>query len=257
MILEKFCLDKKVAIITGAYGGIGRGISIGLMEAGSDLVLVGRNDSLLKRFAAKLKKINGNRKILTIKADVTNAIEIDLVVKRTMEVFKKIDILVNNAGINLRAKAEEFTEENWDRVINTNLKGTFLFTQAVGKIMIKQKYGKIINISSLASVIAGENTPAYAASKGGVSQLTKAFAVAWAKYNINVNAIGPGFFKTKMTKTLYEDKVGVKKILNHTPMKRWGDIEKDIAGSIVFLSSEASNFITAQTIYVDGGYLAY
>ena len=257
MTLEKFCLDKKVAIITGAYGGIGRGISIALIEAGSDVVLVGRNYSLLQKFVAELKKINGDRTILPIKADVTNITEIDFVVKKTIEVFKKIDILVNNAGINLREKAEEFTEDYWDRVINTNLKGTFLFTQAVGKVMIKQKKGKIINISSVASVIAGDNTPAYAASKGGVSQLTKSFAVAWAKYNINVNAVGPGFFKTKMTKILYENKDRDKKILDHTPMKRWGDSEKDISGIIVFLSSEASNFITAQTIYVDGGYLAY
>jgi len=257
MILEKFSLDKKVAVITGAYGGLGMGMSSALFEAGCDLVLVGRNDSLLKKLATTLRKISNDRKLLIIKADVTSSTEIDFVVKKTIEVFNRIDILINNAGINPRSKAEEFSEENWDRVIDTNLKGYFLFTQAVGKIMIKQKFGKIINISSLASVIAGENTPAYAASKGGVSQLTKAFAVAWAKYNINVNAIGPGFFKTKMTKNLYEDKERNKKILEHTPMKRWGNVKEDIAGIVIFLSSEASNFVTAQTIYIDGGYLAY
>ena len=257
MILDKFRLDKKVAIVTGAYGGLGKGISTALLEAGADIVLVGRNYSLLQKLSSELKKINTKRKILPIKADVSNAIEIDFVVKTTIESFKRIDILVNNAGINIRAKAEDFTEDDWDKVINTNLKGTFLFTQAVGKIMINQKRGKIINISSLASVIAGENTPAYAASKGGISQLTKTFAVAWAKYNINVNAVGPGFFQTGMTKALYENKDKEKKILDHTPLKRWGDSEKDISGIIIFLSSEASNFITAQTIYVDGGYLAY
>lgn len=254
MILEKFNLKNKVAIVTGASSGLGRGMALALSEAGANLVLVDIKFPLLQEVAKLTKKTN--QQTFCFNADVSKKEEVEHMVEKTVKIFGKIDILVNTAGINRRNLVENFSEEDWDAVIDINLKGTFLFSQAAGKVMIKQNKGKIINTASMTSVIGGQNIPAYSASKGGVAQLTKAFAVAWAKYNINVNAIGPGWFKTPMTKSLYEDKDINSQTLSRIPMKRWGEPE-DLAGTVVFLASEASDFITGATIYVDGGYLAY
>jgi len=252
MILEKFNLKNKIAIVTGASSGLGKGIALALSEAGASLVLVSRRINMLNAVSDLIS--NRNQVSICISADVTEKKQAVHVVEETLKKFKKIDILVNAAGINRRNLVENFSEKDWDDVINVNLKGTFLFSQIAGKVMLKQNKGKIINISSLKSIVGGENTPAYTASKGGVVQLTKAFAVAWAKYNINVNAIAPGWFQTSMTKALYKDKQENEKVLSHIPMKRWGKSE-DIAGAAVFLASEASDYITGTTIYVDGGYL--
>lgn len=252
--LDKFRLKDKVAIVTGASGGLGRGIALALSEAGANLILVSRRLPLLQEVAKLTSK--ANQQTLCFNADVSKKEQVEHTVEEVVKIFGKIDILVNTAGINRRNLVEEFSEEDWDAVIDINLKGTFLFTQAVGKVMIKQNKGKIINIASMTSVTGGENIPAYSASKGGVIQLTKAFAVAWAKYNINVNAIGPGWFKTPMTKSLCEDKERYERTLSRIPMNRWGEPE-DLAGTAVFLASEASDYITGSTIYVDGGYLSY
>jgi len=254
MILDEFSLKGKVAIVTGASSGLGRGIALALSEAGANLVLVSRRLQLLQEVAKLINK--KDQECFCFSTDVSKKEQVEHTVKEAVKIFRKIDILVNVAGINRRNLLENFTEEDWDAVIDINLKGTFLFSQAVGKVMIKQEKGKIINTASMTSVIGGQNIPAYSASKGGVSQLTKAFAVAWAKYNINVNAIGPGWFKTPMTKSLYEDKDINSQTLSRIPMKRWGD-PADLAGAVVFLASEASNYVTGATIYVDGGYLAY
>ncbi len=254
MILEKFNLKGKVAIVTGASSGLGKGMALALSEAGADLVIVSRRLHLLQEVAKLINK--KDQKCFCFSADVSKKEQVEHTVEEAVKIFGKIDILVNTAGINRRNLVENFSEEDWDAVINTNLKGTFLFLQAVGKVMINQNKGKIINIASMTSIIGGENIPAYSASKGGISQLTKAFAVAWAKYNINVNAIGPGWFKTPMTKSLYEDKDRNSQTLSRIPMKRWG-LPEDLAGAVVFLASEASDYVTGVTIYVDGGYLAY
>lgn len=254
MILEKFNLKGKVAIVTGASSGLGKGMALALSEAGDDLVIVSRRLHLLQEVAKLINK--KDQKCFCFSADVSKKEQVEHTVEEAVKIFGKIDILVNTAGINRRNLVENFSEEDWDAVINTNLKGTFLFLQAVGKVMINQNKGKIINIASMTSIIGGENIPAYSASKGGISQLTKAFAVAWAKYNINVNAIGPGWFKTPMTKSLYEDKDRNSQTLSRIPMKRWG-LPEDLAGAVVFLASEASDYVTGVTIYVDGGYLAY
>lgn len=255
MSLNLFNLNGKTAIITGASRGIGKGISYALARAGVNLVLIGRDKKLLKEVANQAKKLG--IKVIFIQTDVTKEKEILFAVQKTLEEYSKIDILVNCAGVMIRGPIEDFSEKDWDRLFAINLKGIFLFSKAVGKIMIAQKKGKIINISSLSSVIGGENIPAYASSKGGVVQLTKAMAVGWAKYNINVNAIGPGFFKTDMTRDLYNNLKIKEKILNRIPMKRWGDPERDLSGAVIFLSSTASDYITGQTIFVDGGYLSY
>ena len=254
MILEKFNLKGKVAIVTGASSGLGKGMALALSEAGDDLVIVSRRLHLLQEVAKLINK--KDQKCFCFSADVSKKEQVEHTVEEAVKIFGKIDILVNTAGINRRNLVENFSEEDWNAVIDINLKGTFLFSQAVGKVMIKQNKGKIINTASMTSVIGGKNIPAYSASKGGVVQLTKAFAVAWAKYNINVNAIGPGWFKTPMTKSLYEDKDRNSRTLSRIPMKRWG-LPEDLAGTVVFLASEASDYITGTTIYVDGGYLAY
>jgi len=254
MILEKFNLKDKVAIVTGASSGLGKGIALALSEAGANLVLVSRRLQLLQEVAKLINK--KDQECFCFSADVSKKEQVEHTVEEVVKIFGKIDILVNTAGINRRNLVENFSEEDWNAVIDINLKGTFLFSQAVGKVMINQNKGKIINIASMTSIIGGENIPAYSASKGGISQLTKAFAVAWAKYNINVNAIGPGWFKTSMTKSLYEDKDRNSRTLSRIPMKRWG-LPEDLAGAVVFLASEASDYITGTTIYVDGGYLAY
>ena len=204
MILDKFNLKDKVAIVTGASSGLGKGIALALSEAGASLVLVSRRLQLLQEVAKLINK--KDQECFCFSADVSKKEQVKHTVEEAVKIFGKIDILVNTAGINRRNLVENFSEEDWNAVIDINLKGTFLFSQAVGKVMIKQNKGKIINTASMTSVIGGQNIPAYSASKGGVVQLTKAFAVAWAKYNINVNTIGPGWFKTPMTKSLYKDK---------------------------------------------------
>lgn len=254
MILDKFNLKNKVAIVTGASSGLGEEMALALSEAGANLVLVDIKFNLLQEVAKLTKKTN--QQTFCFSADVSKKKQVEHVVEEAIKIFGKIDVLVNAAGINRRNLAENFSEEDWDLVIDVNLKGTFLFSQAVGKVMINQNKGKIINIASMTSVIGVGNIPAYCASKGGVAQLTKAFAVAWAKYNVNINAIGPGWFKTPMTKSLHEDKDISRQTISRIPMKRWGNPE-DLAGTVVFLASEASNYITGATIYVDGGYLAY
>jgi len=255
MSLDLFNLKGKTAIVTGASKGIGKGLARALASAGANLVLVGRNEGLLREVAHQTDKLGV--KVIFVKTDITKEKEILFAVEKSLKEFSKIDILVNCAGVMIRGSVEDITESDWDTLFSINLKGTFLFSKAVGKIMINQKKGKIINISSLSSVVGGENIPAYSSSKGGVAQLTKAMAVGWAKHNINVNAIGPGFFKTNMTKDLFNDLKIKEKILNRIPMRRWGDPMKDLSGAVIFLSSSASDYITGQTIFVDGGYLVY
>lgn len=255
MILDKFKLDGKVGILTGASSGLGVGMSIALAEAGADMVIAARRLNLLEEVADKIRRIG--RQVLPLQVDVSKKNEIDIMVQKTLDKFGKINILVCNAGINRRTPSEDFSEKDWDDVINTNLKGVFLCNQAVGRVMIKQGGGKIINIASTSSVVGGPKIPAYTASKGGVAQLTKTLALDWAKYNIYVNAIGPGWFKTEQTKPVYEDEERSRLVLEHIPLKRWGNPMEDLNGMVVYLASEASNFNTGHVMYVDGGELAY
>ena len=253
MILDKLRLDGKVALVTGASRGLGRAMALGLAEAGADVAVVSRTKEALESVAEEIRALG--RRGLVVRADVTDRDEGTDMVRRTMEAFGRIDILVNNAGTSFRAAAEGYPEEAWDRVMAVNLKGVFLCCQAVGRVMIVQRRGKIINIGSLLSEIGVPLTPAYAASKGGVRQLTKALAVEWAQYNIHVNAIGPGYFRTELTDALQKDEERAAWILSRTPMGRWG-VPEDLKGPVVFLASDASDFITGQMLYVDGGWLA-
>ncbi|MDE0185520.1 MAG: glucose 1-dehydrogenase [Candidatus Poribacteria bacterium] len=251
--IDKFRLDDKVSIVTGASRGIGLAMAEGLAGAGSNLLIVGRRLEPLQSIAERIANESG-RQVIPIEADVGNFDDIGRIVEQTMDQFGRIDVLVNNAGINVRRPAEEYTEADWDTVTDVNLKGTFFLTQACGKVMIQQNAGKIINNLSLASAIGLPTITAYAASKGGLMQITKLLAVEWARHNIQVNGIAPGFIRTALTEPMREDSRN-RWVLNRTPANRWGEPE-DLVGLTIYLASEVSNFVTGEVIFVDGGCMA-
>jgi 2-deoxy-D-gluconate 3-dehydrogenase len=254
MILEKFSLKGRSGIVTGGGSGIGKGIATGLVQAGAEIMIAGRRRERLEETAQEIRKFGGP--VIPVQGDVSRMDDIRSLVDRAVKEFGKIDFLFNNAGTIRRNPSEDFLEGDWDEVINTNLKGPFFLAQAVAKVMISQKRkGKIINTSSLIAVQGGKRVPAYAASKGGITQVTKSMANDWAKYNILVNAIGPGWVNTELTEPLRQDKERFAEITGRIPLGRWADPE-DLAGAAVFLASDASDYITGQTIFVDGGWLA-
>ncbi|NQS89943.1 SDR family oxidoreductase [Patescibacteria group bacterium] len=253
MILDKFSLKGKVGIVTGASRGLGKGMATALAQAGADILILSRTKSVLEKTAKEIREL-GHR-VIPATGDVSKKEDIKIMVETALKEFGRIDFLFNNAGITRRCPSEDYSEKDWDEVININLKGVFLCAQAVGRVMIKQGGGKIINTSSLIAVTGGKTIPAYAASKGGVAQLTKALANDWAKYHINVNAIAPGYFITEINKALLEDRIRYREITDRIPLGRWGNPE-DLGGVAVFLASEASDYITGQTIFVDGGWLS-
>jgi len=253
MKFPNFDLTGKVALVTGGSRGLGRGIALGLANAGADVAICGRNKETAKNTADEITELG--RTGLAIKADVSIVSDINNMVEQVIDKFQRIDILVNSAGTNYRMTALEMTEERWDAIIDVNLKGTFFCCQAAGKIMIQQNKGKIINIGSLNSTIALPTVGPYGATKGGVHILTKALAIEWAPYNINVNCIGPGFYNTDLARPLFETPGWQEKLLDMIPMNRPG-VPEDLMGMSVFLASEASDYVTGQTIFVDGGFLA-
>ena len=254
MILEKFSLKGRSGIVTGGGSGIGRGMATGLVQAGAEIVIAGRKRERLEETAREIRQFGGP--VIPVRADVSRMNDIQSLVDRAVKEFGKIDFLFNNAGIIRRNPCEDFSERDWDDVININLKGPFFLAQAVARVMISQKRkGKIINTSSLIAMGGGKRVPSYAASKGGVAQVTKAMANDWAKYNILVNAIGPGWVNTELTQALREDKERFAEISGRIPLGRWAD-PGDLAGAAVFLASDASDYITGQTIFVDGGWLS-
>lgn len=252
MILEKFKLDGKVAIVTGSGRGLGKGMAVGLAEAGADIVGVySRTEGNTKELVEKL-----GRKYIGIKADLRNPKVVGDIVSEAVEHFGKIDILVNNAGIIRRTPAVDFSEQDWDDVMNVNLKSLFFLSQAAARQMIKQKTGgKIINIASMLSYQGGILVSSYTSSKSAVIGLTRLLANEWAKYNINVNGIAPGYMATDNTAPLRADETRNRQILERIPAGRWGTPE-DLKGAVVFLASEASNYMHGFTIAVDGGWLA-
>ncbi|NIS61507.1 MAG: glucose 1-dehydrogenase [Proteobacteria bacterium] len=254
MILEKFSLEGKSGIVTGGGSGIGKGIASGLVQAGAEIVIAGRRRETLEGAAQEMRQFGGP--VIPVQADISKMGDVKVLVDRAVKEFRKIDFLFNNAGTIRRNPSEDFLESDWDEVINTNLKGPFFLAQAVARVMISQKRkGKIINTSSLIAVQGGKRVPAYAASKGGITQLTKSMANDWAKYNILVNAIGPGWVNTELTEPLRHDKERFSEITGRIPLGRWADPE-DLAGVAVFLACDASDYITGQVIFVDGGWLS-
>lgn len=252
-MVDLFSLKGKVAIVTGGNGGIGLGISQGLAGAGCNLVIAARNQAKTAEAAKSLKK-EFNVEVFGIQVDVINEEQVQLMVEKTMEKFGKIDILVNNAGINIRKFPQEYTIKEWDEVLTVNLRSAFLCSKIIYPALKKGGGGKIINIGSMTSIFGGAKLAPYGASKGGVVQLTRSLAVAWAPDNIQVNAILPGWINTELTIRARQELPGLEeRVVSRTPLGRWGN-PADLAGAAVFLASKAADFITGVALPVDGGF---
>lgn len=253
MDIPSMNLRGRVALVTGSTKGIGRGIIEGLAQAGADVVVVSRNQEDCNRVAEEIR--GHGRKALPVATDVTNLQAIENLVKKMVEYYGQIDILVNNAGSAITKKAEDLTEADWDRVLNVDLKGVFFCAQAVGRQMIAQKSGKIINVASILGLVGDRQVLPYAVAKGGVIQMTKVLALEWAKHNIQVNALCPGYVITPMNEADLKNE----KIFNHVTKKiaqrRLGEIS-DMIGAAVFMASAASDYMTGQSLVVDGGWTA-
>ena len=252
MIIDQFRLDGKVAIVTGCAAGLGQGIACGLAEAGAEIAGVDYVESAETQSMIQTL----GRSFLAIRADLSTLAPIPALLQQVLEAFGKIDILVNNAGIIRRADAIEFSEADWDGVMNLNLKSLFFLSQAVAKRFIAQGTGgKIINIASMLSYQGGIRVPSYTASKSGVMGVTRAMANEWARHGINVNAIAPGYMATNNTAPLRADAARSAEILGRIPANRWGT-PADLQGVAVFLASQAADYVQGFTIAVDGGWLA-
>jgi len=250
-----FNLTGKVAIVTGGYQGIGRGIAEGLAEAGSDLVICARSYDRCVDACSEIEKLGV--KTLPIRCDISKAEEVKKLVSETANEMGRIDILVNNAGVGGSEKPIiEMSDEDWDHAVNIDLRGAFLCAREAAKEMIKQGGGKIINVSSIAGFIAMTNMSAYCASKGGLLQLTKVMALEFIGYNIQVNALCPGYFLTPLNRTFFESEVGQRIIRKNIPMGRLGNPE-ELKGTAIYLASSATDFMTGSAIVIDGGQLLW
>ncbi|AIR62279.1 2-deoxy-D-gluconate 3-dehydrogenase [Cedecea neteri] len=252
MVLEKFALTGKVALVTGCNTGLGQGMAVGLAQAGCDII--GANIAEPVETRQQIEALG--RRFVNIAADLGRYENLQNVANEAAAVFGRIDILVNNAGIIRRQDALEFSEQDWDDVMNVNVKTVFFLSQAVAKQFIKQETGgKIINIASMLSFQGGIRVPSYTASKSGVMGITRLMANEWAKHNINVNAIAPGYMSTNNTAQLRADAERSSEILERIPAGRWG-LPSDLMGPVVFLASPASDYVNGYTVAVDGGWLA-
>ncbi|RJX34996.1 MAG: glucose 1-dehydrogenase [Desulfarculus sp.] len=254
MSLKLFDLSGKTALVTGATRGLGEVAAKALAKAGADVAVCGRSRPDLERVSADIQALG--RRARGYELDVLSKAKVEAGVKQILADFGAVDILFNNAGVNLRVPVLEFPEAEWDRIINTNLKGYFLLAQAVVPQMIARGYGKVINMSSILGAVALPNQLAYASSKGGVDQMTKVMALEWAQKGVRVNAIGPTYFETELVAQLRSDPERFKFINERTPMGRWG-YPPELEGIVIFLAAPASDFITGQTIYIDGGWTAW
>ncbi|WP_181348173.1 SDR family oxidoreductase [Thalassobacillus sp. CUG 92003] len=249
-MLDSFNLEGKVAAITGPNRGIGRAFALSLAEAGADVALLQRSsDEEVKKEIEAL-----GRKCEIIPCHLEDSEELKTCIPSVVEQFNRIDILVNNGGIQRRSPSVDFPEEDWDDVINVNLKAVWTLCQQAGRYMVEQQQGKIINMGSLLTFQGGLTVPAYAAAKGAVGQLTKALSNEWAQHNVNVNAIAPGYIATDMNTALINDDTRSRQILERIPASRWG-IPDDFKGSVVFLASDASNYVNGHILTVDGGWM--
>jgi NAD(P)-dependent dehydrogenase (short-subunit alcohol dehydrogenase family) len=248
---KMFDLTGKVALVVGGHGGLGKAIALGLAEAGADVVVASRNMNSLKAVAKELE-VKGQRS-LAVKVDVVDEQQVKAMVETTLRVFPRIDILVNAAGLAIRKPADSFPIEEWQQVMDINTRGTFLCCQAAGRVMIKQKSGKIVNLSSVRGrygLPAGY--AAYCSSKGAVDTLTRTLACEWAKHNVTVNAIAPTVVETELTRDLLSDPEYARTMKARIPMGRWA-LPEDVVGPAIFFASDAANFVTGQVLYIDGG----
>lgn len=249
--MNPFDLSGRVAVVTGANTGIGQAIAVALADAGADVACVGRTaaEDTAQRIGAL------GRRAEIVSADLSTIEPVQRVVNETVEKLGRLDILVNNAGIIRRADAVDFTEEDWDAVIDTNLKSVFFLCQAAGRHMIQAGSGRIINIASMLTFQGGIRVPSYTASKSGIGGLTKLLANEWAKHGLTVNAIAPGYIATNNTAALQADQARNTAILDRIPAARWGD-PTDLGGAAVFLASDAAAYVQGHILAVDGGWLA-
>jgi 2-deoxy-D-gluconate 3-dehydrogenase len=251
MKMNPFDLSGRVAVVTGANTGIGQAIAIALAQAGADLALVGRTPA--EDTATAIRDLG--RRALIVSADLSSIEPVQRIVDETVAGLGGLDILVNNAGIIRRADAVDFTEADWDAVVDTNLKSVFFLCQAAGRHMIAQGKGRIINIASMLTFQGGIRVPSYTASKSGIGGLTKLLANEWAKHGLSVNAIAPGYIATNNTAALQADEARNAAILDRIPAGRWGDAA-DLGGAAVFLASDAAAYVQGHILAVDGGWLA-
>lgn len=245
-----FDLTGQIAIVTGTSRGLGQYFARALAKAGADLVLTSRNRESLREFESEIKSLG--RQCIALELDVREPASIERMVGEAMAAFGQIHILVNNAGCNVRKPALEVTWDDWNLVLDTNLRGSFFVAQAVARGMIEHGYGRIINIGSVTSVFGFAGLGPYCASRGGIRQLTMSLADDWGRHGVTVNCLAPGWFKTEQNKVLYEDPEWVAYLTDRIPVKRAG-LPGDLDGAVVFLASEASRYITGQTLLVDGG----
>jgi NAD(P)-dependent dehydrogenase (short-subunit alcohol dehydrogenase family) len=253
--LGLFDISGKTALLTGASSGLGVQFAKALAGHGADVVIAARRLERLEKLAEEIRQTG--RKCLPVQCDVTKTSDIETAVEKTIKEFGKVDILVNNAGVAEVSPAEKHTDEQWDKVMDTNIRGVFLFARTVGSAMIKRNYGKIINIASMYGLVANtySKNVSYHSSKGAVILLTRALAAEWAEHNITVNAIGPGFFISEMTQGAASDEQFEKFVGFRCPMGRMGR-PGELDGALLFLASDASSYVTGQTIFVDGGWTA-
>ncbi|HET8825404.1 MAG TPA: glucose 1-dehydrogenase [Terriglobales bacterium] len=247
---DLFNLSGQVAVVTGTSRGLGQYFARALARAGADLVLTSRDRKTLAPFEAEMSTLG--RRSLSLDLDVRDHESIQKMAAAAQEAFGRIDILVNNAGCNVRKPALEVTWDDWNLILDTNLRGSFFVAQAVARHMIERKYGRIINIGSVTSVAGYAGLGPYGASRGGIRQLTMSLADDWGKFGITVNTLAPGWFRTAQNKVMYEDTEWVEYLTERIPLKRPGQPD-DLDGAIVFLASEASRYVTGQTLLVDGG----
>jgi NAD(P)-dependent dehydrogenase (short-subunit alcohol dehydrogenase family) len=254
MSLNQFKLDGRIALITGGTGGLGFVMAQALAEAGANVVVTSRDQRKAEVAASTITESTGRRAI-GLAVEVADSEQVNAMVQSIINEFGRIDILINNAGINIRKPIEEFEDEEWDRVQDTNLKGPFLCSRAVAKQMKKQRYGRVINLSSMLGYVALPERVAYCSSKGGLIQLTKVLALEWAPYNITVNALCPGPMATELNAVVMNNPGVNQQFVDNIALGRWGKPE-EITGSVIFLASDASSFVTGSSLVVDGGWTA-